>query len=583
MSSKLYIFILFFFSYLAFGQITFRAIPGKDRVQEGEDFELSFVLTLKEQANIGPINYPSFNGFKMIGRKRSQQLNIVNGEKSIQNVETLILRPERKGKIKIGKASIKANDEVYETNEVIINVTDIPRNSSRNKANQIVFLDIELSQDSAYLNEPVYATVKLYSKSYDALRRRSDVEVPSLNKFQVKQLPLPTDYRDISQEMIDNQVYVSETVGKYVLMPQRTGLITVPSFAVRVAVPIDFFEERVIELYSPEQELRVRKLPKNAPKSFKGAVGDFTFNTYADKNNLEENKAFEVKVELLGKGNLSLIELPKLNLKEDLEVYKPKRQDAYKEIDNIQKGKIVDTYVVVPQYGGEYEIPRVEFAYFNPNTGKYVTLQSENITLNIKGEPKQSLDSASLAKNEMNEMGQGSGKSEAFILKDEINGIKDTAKALQKKWSNKNKDQNKYNNILIYSIFGIMALGGIAFILYFLFKNRKKEEKAIHISKSDLKKNLNELKALHNQKETTGFSKKAQDLLQNIVVFYSSSLEMKTQEEVCNLLREHKTESYANLWKETYQSLQMVQYAGMSKENLNLILNNCEELVRQIK
>ncbi|MBV7440233.1 BatD family protein [Weeksellaceae bacterium TAE3-ERU29] len=583
-SSKFYIFISFFFSYLALAQVTFRAVPGKEKVQEGEDFDLNFVLTLKEQTNIEPINYPSFNGFKMIGRKRSQQLNIVNGEKSLQNIETLILRPEKKGKIKIGSASIKVDGEIYETNEVVINVTDVHKTPSINKANQIVFLDIEMSQDSAFLNEPVYATVKLYSKSYDALRRRSDVEAPNLNKFQVKKLPISSEYRDISQEVIDNQVYVSEVVGKYVLMPQRTGLITIPSFAVRVAIPIDFFEERVVELYSPEQELRVKILPKNAPKSFKGAVGNFTFNTYVNKNNLEENKAFEIKVELLGKGNLSLIKLPKLNLNEDLEVYKPKRQDAYKEIDNIQKGKITETYVVVPQYGGDYEIPSMEFTYFDPSIGKYVTLQSENLVLNIKGKNKQVSDTIFLAEDALNTAKQDSANSGKFIFKDGINEIKDTAKALQNKWTDRNKNKDKHTNMLIYSILGIISTGGLFFIFYFLSKKRKKEEntEVNHFSKSDIKKKLNDLKELNKQKESTDFNKKAQELLRDIANFYAQDSSFKTEEEISQLLTKHKTENYANLWKETYQSLQMAQYAGINQENFDRILHNCEELVTKI-
>ena len=91
------------------------------------------------------------------------------------------------------------------------------------------------------------------------------------------------------------------------------------------------------------------------------------------------------------------------------------------------------------------------------------------------------------------------------------------------------------------------------------------------------------MKAIHNQKESTGFYKKAQELLQNLVIFYAPGSEMKTEEEAYNLLKTYTTESYANLWKETHQKLQMVQYAGVSKENLSLILNDCEELVKQIK
>ena len=581
---KLYMFCWLFISCLAFAQVTFRAVTGKEKVAVGESFELNFVLTLENDANIGVINYPSFKGLKMIGRKRGRQLSIINGEKTIQNVETIILRPEKKGKIRIGKASIIVDDKEYETNDVVIHVTDAPKISSRNKANQVVFLDVELSQDTAYLNEPIYATVKLYSKSYDVLRRRSDLDIPSLNKIQIKQLPSPNDeYRDITQEELNNQLYISEVLGKYTLTPQRTGELTVPPFSVRVVIPIDFFDEKIVELYSPQREIKVKRLPSHAPKSFKGAVGEFTFRTYVNnKNNLEQNKAFEVVMELTGTGNLSGIDLPKLSLNDDLETYTPKRKKAYKEEDNMQSGKIVDTYIVVPQYGGTYEIPQAEFSYFNPNTAKYVTLQSNKIELNVSGDEKELNNEDSPLANEEN---IAPSDSVVYDLHDEGGFSKDTPDSKEVEITQKTKDtkDKKYNSLIYISL---VALAGLIFIFY-LSKKRKKERKARLakglLSKAVLKKNLAELKAFYKQKQTSEFCGKAQELLKNIVAFYTKDSKLKTEEESYTLLKEHKTESYAETWKETHQNLQMIQYAGVNKENLNRILINCEDLVKQTK
>ncbi|MGV4509061.1 hypothetical protein ACQ1Q1_11825, partial [Ornithobacterium rhinotracheale] len=214
---------------------------------------------------------------------------------TIQHIETILLRAEKKGKIKIGRASIKINHRLYETSPVQIMVTDAPRVTQRNNyGNQLVFLDLDLSQHSVFPNEPIYATLKLYAKSFEALRRRSDVGAPILDNFEVKQINLPNnDYRDIKQEVFNNQIYVSEVVGKYLLLPQKTGTLEIRPFLIHAAIPIDLFDEKIVELYSPEKSIEVKSLPANAPKTFNGAVGNFVLKTYVQKKNLRQNKAFE--------------------------------------------------------------------------------------------------------------------------------------------------------------------------------------------------------------------------------------------------------------------------------------------------
>ncbi|MCK0204046.1 BatD family protein, partial [Ornithobacterium rhinotracheale] len=132
--------------------------------------------------------------------------------------------------------------------------------------------------------------------------------------------------------------------------------------------------------------------PANAPKTFNGAVGNFVLKTYVQKKNLRQNKAFEIEVELEGEGSFSTINLPKLKLNKELEVYPPRRREAFKPLNGTEKGKIVDSYVVVPQYGGTYDIPSVEFAYFDLDKKKYVTLHSNAEQVQVEGEPNENIN-----------------------------------------------------------------------------------------------------------------------------------------------------------------------------------------------
>lgn len=583
MKVEKYILILFtLLSCFGYGQYSFMAFTNKERVQVGEDFELNFVITLNDNADVGNIKYPPFNGVRMIGRRQGQQINIINGEKTIQNIETLILRPEKKGKIKIGSASVKINHRYFETTPIYITVSDAPRISTRNSfGNQLVFLDLDLSQGAAFPNEPIYATVKLYAKSFEVLRRRSDIDAPILDNFEVKQIPLPNnDYRDIKQEVYNNQTYVSEVVGKYILLPQKTGNLYIHPFLIKVAIPIDLFDEKIVELYSPERSVEVRNFPAHAPKSFKGAVGNFALKTYVQKDNLKQNKAFEIEVELEGEGSFSTINLPKLDLSKDLEVYPPRLREAFKPLNGTEKGKIVDSYVVVPQYGGSYEIPSVEFSYFDLEKKKYVTLHSNVENIQVEGEPNENLnlqDSISMAVP-MDSVAvihspreQGHGAQVPNVSRDAqhstLNTPNDTEKTEVNLWP------------------WIMAIvGGVLLaisVFFFLFKKKKNQSKAQPpiITAKDIKNNWNNVKTNHTGGD---FYRETEYILQEIVLLYSQEVGNKSEDEAVKILKTHKNDNFAAAWQALHQKVQMAQYAGINEEHQREIVVACSDLIKNI-
>ncbi|MRJ07476.1 protein BatD [Ornithobacterium rhinotracheale] len=582
MKIEKYLFALFsLLSCFGYGQYSFTAVPNKDRVQVGEDFELNFVITLSDNADIGNIKYPSFNGLKMIGRRQGQQINIINGEKTIQNIETIILRAEKKGKIKISSASVKINHRHFETSPVYITVVDAPRVVQRsNYSNQLVFLDLDLSQNSAFPNEPIYATLKLYAKSFEALRRRSDVGAPILDNFEVKQINLPNnDYRDIKQEVYNNQTYVSEVVGKYILLPQKTGNLDIRPFLIHVAIPIDFFDEKIVELYSPVKSVDVKNFPAHAPKTFNGAVGSFALKTYVQKKNLRQNKAFEIEVELEGEGSFSTISLPKLKLNKELEVYPPRRREAFKPLNGTEKGKIVDSYVVVPQYGGTYDIPSVEFTYFDLDKKKYVTLHSNAEQVQVEGEPNENPiidDSLSMTIPMDSTATIDTPREEARSNTPKLNKSTKVIPAVATNDAESEDTANWWPWVL--------GLGSIILIipLFFLFLRKKKTKEEVAtpiITLKDIKNDWNNATA--NQ-SGADFYRETERILQEIVQLYTQEPSTKSEEEAVAILKTHKNDNFAAAWQALYQKVQMAQYAGINEEHQREIAVACSDLIKNI-
>ncbi|MEZ4840391.1 MAG: hypothetical protein R2821_02460 [Flavobacteriaceae bacterium] len=70
--------------------------------------------------------------------------------------------------------------------------------------------------------------------------------------------------------------------------------------------------------------VEVKPLPiENKPADFTGAVGDFDFKVEANKTELKANESAQIKVEVNGKGNLKLVELPKIETPAGLEDMNP--------------------------------------------------------------------------------------------------------------------------------------------------------------------------------------------------------------------------------------------------------------------
>lgn len=578
MKKTLYIWFLFMLSSTLWAQAEFSASVSKNKVYKGEVLELRIKLITKDGGSVEDIHYPGFNGFRVVGRKEERRLNITNGEKTSENNVYILLRPEREGALTIPESSVKVNGIDYKTKPVIITVLKRAKTEKKNNTeNRQVFLNLELEQSTAYPNEAVLATVKLYAKSFDLLRKRTEIQAPSLANFQVKKISGDKGKRNLKQENLNGKVYVSEEVAKFVLLPQKTGNLEIPSFQIKIAVPLDFLEDRIVNLNTQPQKIKVKKLPAKAPKNFNGAVGDFEFDVEVDKKQLEKDEAFNIKVKLKGEGNLSAINLPQINLDEDLETYKQKQKKHISEQNFTEKGDITDNYVVVPQFGGEYKIPVMEFSYFDPKKGKYITLKTKEINLSIKGEIKPPKDSTkSLLPREEDidtvSLSQGGTTDSHPILTAENDFLKEV-KSFNKKW--------------LY----ILLLIPIALFLW--FRKKKKNEKELpegeskpakkekRIKKAELVESLNQLKEAQQKDSAPDFEKKAETFLQKVVKHYSKQDQIFTQQEAVKILQEKVSPDFAKDWEKTYTYVQTLRYSGgESQEDLQKLYELCRGLLK---
>ena len=108
-------------------------------------------------------------------------------------------------------------------------------------------------------------------------------------------------------------------------------------------------------------KINVQPLPSvNVPDSFNGAVGNFSMDSQIDKKQIKTNEPVTLKITINGAGNISLLDMPEIELPAGFEKYDPKVNEQITRTGRIS-GKKTAEYLIVPRDAGKKEIPPVKF------------------------------------------------------------------------------------------------------------------------------------------------------------------------------------------------------------------------------
>ncbi len=375
-------------------EVNFEVKLSKQKLGVNERLRVEFTMN-KDGDNFSP---PDFSGFKVVmGPSQSISSSWINGKRSFSKSYSYILKPQTKGNFKIGQATIEINGETYKTLPKDITVTAAVANPNAPKsaddiADENLHLVAEVSKGNPYLNEAVTVVYKLYISPSISVTNFRPVDSPKYNNFWSQDIPV-TKY-NTTNSTYQGKPYRSVILKRVVLYPQKSGKLNIEPLSLEVYVDVptnrrDFFGGKIYTQASKtvsagSRTLNVKPLPeKGRPVDFGGAVGEFDFSVTTSKNSLNASESLQAIVEVSGKGNLKLFQLPKPELPSALEVYEPEFDESVRTTISGMQGKITNNYTIVPAYRGKYPIPSISFSYFNPKTGTYNTLESDEITVNV--------------------------------------------------------------------------------------------------------------------------------------------------------------------------------------------------------
>lgn len=348
--------------------------------------------------------------------------SIVNGKmtSSLTTTFTYTLMAEKEGTYTIPSATVKVGGKPYTSNSVTIKVLPADQSAGSNgsashnseatsngssKVNKEDFqLNLELSKTNAYEGEAIVATLKLYFRN-TPIRSISDAKLPDFDGFTAQDMELGED-RQATLEHYKGSNYQMYPVQQWLLFPSRTGEITIPAAYIKAVAqvvtrrsaggwfdfPMDYTSNVEIPLYSPARTVNVKALPANKPASYSNGVGDFTIKSELTSNHVKANDAVIYRITISGTGNLKYVNDPEPAFPSDFEVYDPKDDLSSKATSQGVTGQKTIEYTVIPRHPGTFEIPAVEFSYFDVKSGQYKTLTTDSYSMEVE---KGSGDSSS--------------------------------------------------------------------------------------------------------------------------------------------------------------------------------------------
>lgn len=393
---------LLFFAYSSEAQdsdaITFEATLSKNKLGINERLRIDFSMN-KDGDNFNP---PNFEGFNVVmGPSQSISSSWVNGVRSYSKTYSYVLMPTARGKFTINQATIVIDGKTYKSLPQDVEVTAaVERPGEEASADAVaddnLHLVAEVSKTGPYLNEAISVVYKLFvSPSINVSNFRA-LDNPKYNNFWSQDMPV-TKY-SVQNGVYDGKSYRYVILKRVVLYPQKTGELEIEPLSLEVTVDVptnkrDFFGGKVytstnITVSAGQRNINVKELPEEGkPENFSGAVGDFNFSVTTTKNQLNASESLQAKVQVSGKGNLKLFQLPELVLPSALEVYEPEFNEEIRTSTAGMEGTVSNNYTIVPSFKGKYPIPGIAFSYFDPEAEKYRTLNSAEIMINVVDGP----------------------------------------------------------------------------------------------------------------------------------------------------------------------------------------------------
>ena len=390
-------------------------VNAPSHVETGENFRLTYTVNTQDAEDFHIGNIPE--GLEIItGPYTSSQstYQMVNGHTSSSSsiTYTFIICAVKNGTYTIPPARVNAGGKSISSQAAKISVTGqaassggAPKMHEDNDGHQMrqagsaitgndLFIKVSANKRRVHEQEPILLSYKVYTL-VDLVSLEG--KMPDLTGFHSQEIA-SSQQPSYHVEQVNGRNYRCVTWKQYMMYPQMTGELEIPSITFEGIVvqqnrAVDPFEaffnggsgyvEVKRSIKAPGLKIQVDPLPER-PANFSGGVGKFNISAHLNKTTIKANDPLTLRVVVSGNGNLKLIKQPVVNFSKDFDKYDPKVTDKTRLTSNGVEGNMIYDFLVVPRNQGNYQIPPVEFTYYDTGLNAYKTIKSQAFDITVE-------------------------------------------------------------------------------------------------------------------------------------------------------------------------------------------------------
>ena len=384
------------------------------QVAVGEQFRLSYTVNTDDAKGFRAGDIPdAFDVLMGPSTSTQSSFQMVNGHTSSSSsiTYTYILSAKKNGSFTIPAAHVTAGGKTITSNELHIKVsgqaqqggqqgghqqssTGEIRNAGSSISGSDLFIKVTASKQHVREQEPILLTYKVYTL---VGLTQLNGKMADLKSFYSREVPLPQE-KQFHIENLNGKPYRAVTWQQYVVFPQTTGKLEIPSITYEGIVVqqnrnVDPFEaffnggsgyvEVKKQIKAPGITIQVDPLPQR-PAGFSGGVGRYSISAQLDKDEVKANDPVKLRVVVTGVGNMKLLKQPEVKFPKDFDHYDAKVTDKTQLTTSGLEGSITYDFLAVPRHQGDYEIPAIEYTYFDTQANAYKTVKTEPFKLHVE-------------------------------------------------------------------------------------------------------------------------------------------------------------------------------------------------------
>ncbi len=384
-----------FFSFLFSQEV--KVVLSQNKISTSQSLTLSIEIKNTEDNPEVDISEVLSNFSIVSGPSLSSEYRFINGIKSSSRKLSWILIPLREGVFTYENLNVKIGSKIIKTDKFQIEVT---KDNLSQENSEEIFLKIDVSSKEIFVGEKATLTYTFFTRVPVKIL---STEFPEFKEFWVEKIVDPTGKEILPEQWkdVDQNGYSYKYLKLYEvdIFPMSAGTFELQSMIIKAQTKNDdpnfkrlFWEDPFFDTFSQRTRanilvsnpvtIKVKNL-EDSPKNFSGAVGEFSLQSYLSSDKFEVGVPFSFTLQMKGSGNFYNISRPNIVFSSDFDIFEGQTSIKY-DISRNKEGFIQWEYNLIPRKEGQFEIPSIEFDYFNTNTEKWTKLKLDKKLFSVK-------------------------------------------------------------------------------------------------------------------------------------------------------------------------------------------------------